>query len=102
MLAFWDKAGFAELYDGISGGRCRDHSGLRPANLTTLLHFSVSSAISFPKAAGEPASAVPPKSANRALIFGSERTALMSLLSLLMMSVGVFLGTPKPSQKLAS
>ena len=32
------------------------HSGLRPANFTTLAHFSVSSAISFPKSAGEPGS----------------------------------------------
>ena len=31
-----------------------DHSGLMPANLTTLPHFSVSSAMSLPKSAGEP------------------------------------------------
>src|SRR5215468_7583001 len=30
------------------------YCGLRPANFTTLLHFSVSSAMSFPKSAGEP------------------------------------------------
>src|SRR4029434_527944 len=38
--------------------RERDHSGLAPANLTTLAHFSVSSAISLPKSAGESATAV--------------------------------------------
>ena len=32
------------------------HSGLMPATLTTLPHFSVSSAMSLPKSAGEPAS----------------------------------------------
>jgi hypothetical protein len=31
------------------------HSALMPANFTTLLHFSVSSAMNFPKSAGEPA-----------------------------------------------
>src|SRR5262245_16027333 len=44
------------------------HSALMPANLTTLPHFSVSSAMSLPKSAGEPASSVPPRSARRALI----------------------------------
>jgi len=38
------------------------YSGFMPANLTTLAHFSVSSAISFPKSAGEPAIAKPPGS----------------------------------------
>src|SRR5499427_7833515 len=36
-------------------------SALMPANLTTLPHFSVSSAMSLPKSAGEPTSAVLPK-----------------------------------------
>src|SRR5579859_2855545 len=36
------------------------HSALAPENFTTLPHFSVSSAISLPKSAGEPSSAVPP------------------------------------------
>src|SRR5262249_58432857 len=57
-------------------------SALTPANLTTLAHFSVSSAISFPNSAGESASAAPPRSASRALILGSARPALISLLSL--------------------
>ena len=72
------------------------HSGLMPADLTTLPHFSVSSAMSLPKSAGEPASAVPPRSASRALILGSARPALISLLSLSMISAGVFLGAPTP------
>jgi hypothetical protein len=42
-----------------------DQSALAPENFITLAHFSVSSAISFPKSAGEPASAVPPRSARR-------------------------------------
>src|SRR6476469_3438361 len=75
----------------------RHHSGLRPANLTTLPHSSVSSAMSFPKSAGEPASNVPPRSASRALILGSASPALISLLSLSMISMGVFLGAPTPN-----
>src|SRR5262249_26440273 len=38
-------------------------SALAPENLTTLAHFSVSSANSFAKSAGEPGSGVPPRSA---------------------------------------
>src|SRR5262245_37621818 len=53
---------------GISRGRA--YSGLMFANFTTLPHFSVSSAMSLPKSAGESASTVPPKSAMRALITG--------------------------------
>src|SRR5262245_51695268 len=37
----------------------RPHSALMPVNFTTLPHFSVSSAISLPKSAGEPANTVP-------------------------------------------
>src|SRR5262249_38142808 len=44
-----------------------NHSGLMPANLTTLAHFSVSAATKLPKSEGEPAITVPPRSANRAL-----------------------------------
>ena len=40
------------------------------AALITLPHFSVSSAMSLPKSAGEPASTVPPRSASRALHLG--------------------------------
>jgi hypothetical protein len=75
---------------------CSDHPGLIPANLTTLPHFSVSSAMSLPKSAGEPGSTVPPRSANRAFIFGSARAALISLFSFSTISAGVFLGAPMP------
>src|SRR6478736_10237923 len=44
-----------------------NYSGLMPANLTTLPHFSVSSARSFPKSAGETGITVAPSSANRVL-----------------------------------
>src|SRR5712671_5232475 len=44
------------------------HSALMPANLTTLPHFSVSSAMRFPKSVGDPASTIPPRSASRALV----------------------------------
>ena len=72
--------------------RVRSHSALMFAARTTLPHFSVSSAMSLPKSAGEPASTVPPRSASRALILGSARPALISLLSLSTISAGVCLG----------
>src|SRR5262249_58568934 len=73
-----------------------DHSGLMPANFTTLPHFSVSAAMKLPKSEGEPAITVPPRSASRALSWGSARAALISLLSLLTISAGVPLGPPTP------
>src|SRR5215831_19169184 len=73
-------------------------SGLMVAARTTLLHFSVSSAMSLPKSAGEPGSTVPPDSAIRALILGSVRAALVSWLSLSMTPAGVPLGAPRPNQ----
>src|SRR5262245_31328349 len=42
----------------------RHQSSFAPENLTTLPHFSVSSAMSLPKSVGKPGSTVPPKSAN--------------------------------------
>src|SRR5262249_32460175 len=77
-------------------------SALMPVNLTTLPHFSVSSAISLPKSAGEPARTVPPRSASRVFMLGSARPALISLLSLSTISTGVFLGAPTPYHVLAS
>jgi hypothetical protein len=68
----------------------------------TLAHFSVSSAMSRPKSAGEPASVMPPKSASRAFILGSARVVLISVLSFPTIAAGVFLGTPMPYQSLAS
>src|SRR6516225_4812174 len=79
-----------------------DHSGFAPENLITLLHFSVSSAMSLPKSLGGPGSTVPPRSARRAFILGSARPALISLLSLSTISAGVALGAPTPDQLLAS
>src|SRR5262245_57468633 len=87
---------------GFYGTSRRDHSALMPANLTTLPHFSVSSAMNLPKSAGEPDNAVPPRSARRALNLGSARAALISLLSLSTISAGVFFGAPTPVQKLDS
>src|SRR4051794_4967942 len=78
------------------------HSGLIPANLITLPHFSVSSAMSLPKSAADPGSTAPPRSASRAFILGSASAALISLLSLSTISAGVFLGAPMPNQELAS
>src|SRR5262249_19010693 len=78
------------------------HSALMLATRITLPHFSVSSAMSFPKSAGEPPSRVPPRSASRALILGSARAALISLLSFSTISAGVAFGAPRPDQPLAS
>jgi|SRR6267154_6359539 hypothetical protein len=47
-----------------------DQSAFAPENFTTFAHFSVSTAMSFPKSAGEPAITVPLKLASRAFIFG--------------------------------
>src|SRR5262249_20291566 len=87
---------------GIFGRDRADHSGFMPANLITLPHFSVSSAMSLPKSACDPGSTVPPRSARRALILGSSRAALTSLLSLSTILAGVFLGTPTPYHVVAS
>ena len=67
----------------------KGHSGLMFAARITLAHFSVSAAMSLPKSAGKPGSTVPPKSTSRALIFGSARAALISLLSFPTISVAV-------------
>src|SRR5262249_61117953 len=59
---------------GMSRGSL-DHSGLMPADLITLPHFSVSSAMNLPKSADEPASTVPPTSASLSCSFGSSGPA---------------------------
>src|SRR6516165_9638475 len=64
----------------------RPHSGFMPANFTTFAHFAVSSEMSLPKSAGEPASGVPPRSASCAFILGSATTELISLFNLSMIS----------------
>jgi hypothetical protein len=52
------------------------HKGLMLPALITLPHFSVSSAMNFPKLASQPAIAVVPMSANRSFILGSARAAV--------------------------
>src|SRR5215472_15806453 len=81
---------------GIFGRDRADQSALMLAARITLPHFSVSSAMSLPKSAGELGSTVPPRSARRAFILGSARPALISLLSLSTISADVFAGAPKP------
>src|SRR5262245_33584944 len=49
------------------------YSGLIPANFTTLAHFSVSSAMSLPNSAGEPAFTIPPRPISRAFTWGSAK-----------------------------
>src|SRR5215471_21287222 len=44
---------------GMSGRPVPHHSGLMPADLITLAHFSISSAISVPKSLGDPGRTVP-------------------------------------------
>jgi hypothetical protein len=72
-------------------------AALTPANLTTLAHFSVSSAISWPNSAGVTASGALAMSANRARISGSARPALIVLLSNATIPAGVSLGAPMPT-----
>ena len=77
-------------------------SGLMLATLITLPHFSVSSTMSLLNSVGVIDIGTPPRSAIRAVIFGSTRAALTSLFSLSMICVGVFLGAPRPNHPLAS
>src|SRR5262245_13815547 len=78
-----------------------DHSGLMPANFTTLAHFSVSAATKAPSSAALTIIGIVPMSASRALTAGSDRPALMSRLSRAMISGGVPFGTPTPAHVLA-
>src|SRR5262245_17283489 len=86
----------------VISARFPNHSGFMPANLTTLPHFSVSFSMSFPNSAGELARTPPPRSARRILMVGSERAALISLLSFSTISLGVARGAAKPNHRLAS
>ena len=65
---------------------CAITTGRMLAARVTSPHFFFSSAMSLARSAGEPPIGTPPFSANRSFILGSVRTALISLLSLLMMS----------------
>ena len=78
------------------------YSALIPAKRITLPHFSVSSARSFAKSAGEPDKSDAPSSASRFFLSGSARMALTSRLSLSTTSAGVPFGPTMPYQALAS
>src|SRR5262245_43815219 len=90
------------------GAGCRRHlekslhqSALAPENFTTFAHFCVSSEMNVPKSADEPVSIMPPSSVSLVFSLGAARPALISLLSLSMISAGVFFGAPTPYQVLA-
>src|SRR5262249_56197039 len=86
----------------MSGERRDFHSGLSPANFTTLPHFSISSAMNLPKSVGELTNGAAPMSEMRAFILGSARAALISLLSSSTISAGGFIGAPNPKQAVPS
>src|SRR5262249_1030042 len=106
--AFRPRASSIGSFDHLVGAgddsrrQRRGQSALMPVNFTTLPHFSVSSAMSLPKSAGESASTSPPSSARRAFILGSARPALISVLSFSTISAGVAFGAPTPYQVLTS
>src|SRR6266540_5465544 len=83
-----------------SGLPCQ--SGLMLAVRITLAHFSVSSAMCFPKSSGLRTNGRLAHSVKRVLILESLKPALISQLSLSIMSVGVFFGAPIPCQPLSS
>src|SRR6516225_2076666 len=56
----------------------------------------------FPYSLGDSPSTSPPSSAKRALIVGSARAALISRLSVSMISAGVLFGAPIPAHALVS
>src|SRR6476620_598780 len=79
------------------------YSGLMPANLITLVHFSIFSAMHLANSFGElGGTANTPRAANLCWMFGSSTAALVCLLSVAMISGGVPLGAPKPIQAAAS
>src|SRR5262252_10260067 len=90
------------IYGNIDLTADRPQAALMLRARMTLPHFSVSSAMSLPKSAGESASTSPPRSTMRAFIRGSASAALTSLLSLSTISAGVAFGAPRPYQALVS
>src|SRR6202035_3815326 len=78
------------------------YSDLRFAHLTTLPHFSISVAMNFWKSAGEPVITMAPNSESLPLSTGSASAALVSRLSLSMISTGVPAGAPMPAHDTAS
>ena len=95
VIAAIPRTNFMENLPGLP-----DQSALTPANLTTLAHFSVSSAMSLPKSAGEPGRAVAAQLGKPRLHLGIGESRLISVLSL--STIGVFFGAPMPVQKLNS
>src|SRR6516164_11649127 len=73
------------------------HSGLMPAVLITLPHFSVNSTMNLPNSTGEFENGSTPKSTSRPLNTGSASAALTALLRIPMISAGVPLGAPLPT-----
>ena len=73
----------------LGGTAAWPHSGLILAARITLLHFSVSSTTSLPKAAGEPIKGMFPKLVSCAFRLESPRPSLISAFSLSMTSGGV-------------
>src|SRR5262245_12923826 len=63
---------------GCCGTQASAYSGLIPVNFTTLPHFSVSSAIIFPKSAGDIGAGTTPSSLKRAFILDRKSTRLNS------------------------
>src|SRR5262245_10967844 len=72
------------------------YSALAPANFTTLPRRSVSLAKYLANSPGDVGKAEEPSSASRAMIFGSARPSLTSLLSRSTISAGVPRGAPRP------
>src|SRR5262245_5974390 len=97
-----DPRDFAERNVMECEAEAHPYSALMLAARTTLPHFSVSSAMNFPKSAGEPANTAHPRSVRRFFMLGSARAALISWLSFSTICVGVDLGTTIPYQPLAS
>jgi hypothetical protein len=61
-----------------------------PANLITLVHLSMFSAMNLANSSGEfGGTATAPRSVNRCLMFGASTAALVSLLSIAIISCGV-------------
>ena len=82
--------------EGLS--RQLDYSTLIFANLLTLPHFSVSSAMNFPNAPGAIGVGSTPTARRWAFKFGSATPAMISVLSLSMIAAGVPVGTQMPYQ----